>query len=57
MSDILYRVKFSQIEQSTCVGVKMNSNILEGIGVVEAFSKEGTFSRSWFLLEMFRLQY
>ena len=23
------------------------------IGVVEAFSREGTFSRSWFLLEMF----
>ena len=27
------------------------------IGVVEAFSREGTFSRSWFLLEMFQVQY
>ena len=27
------------------------------IGVVEAFSRECTFSRSWFLLEMFHVQY
>ena len=42
-----------QALKDAVLGLVTETTLLLGIGLVEAFSREGTFSRSWFLLECF----